>query len=602
MRKLQRAQTKSAAGDARFILHCESGFLQRRPACGRVGLGFHPHTILNAENWPIYGAGCDGLRLAPAKIEAHLQGGGAYNSAKTQTLAPTRRLRRRKPLHLGAAFMHAEYKAMTDQAFSRRSASPFGRRPSRRGVLLGAAAASAVGGAAALTGLLGGRGESAAREAASFDFGDHVGLYRSATAPQFVEIDPYRLRYFCETRVGLAYQYESAHGEMRKEIRAASSDADGALAISWWGILDPEILEKVPGWPDAPRFGGTASWNDDPRLNAAAFIDLIASNHAYFALRGLSREEEERALLAAADRGEAALFEAMGGVLRKIGDGHGWLYARGRYAYGGAALAKSAAVFASSSEGRGRSDAEYQVLKRGAAQTRRRRRRRGGGSGANGEFHWWRDEASNIGYFAALAFEGLSERGDGAGNDVAAAEAAYEAAFRSFEGAKGVVIDLRFNGGGWDEAAVGLAARVAPQEQPVFSKAVYRSGALRPDFQVLARPARGARFVGPVAVVQSDMTFSAAEIALLALGPLPNTRSFGWRSAGALSDEMYYKLPNGWRGTFSHQVYRSADNQLFEGVGVPVDEEAPALRPAAFWESFDAPLRQAADWIARQNV
>jgi C-terminal processing protease CtpA/Prc len=86
-------------------------------------------------------------------------------------------------------------------------------------------------------------------------------------------------------------------------------------------------------------------------------------------------------------------------------------------------------------------------------------------------------------------------------------------------------------------------------------------------------------------------------VTALALRALPNSRSFGRPTYGALSDPFTYRLPNGWKGSISNEIYRAADGQVFEGVGIPPDQLSAEPSPEAFWETVDAPLRDAETWL-----
>jgi C-terminal processing protease CtpA/Prc len=161
-----------------------------------------------------------------------------------------------------------------------------------------------------------------------------------------------------------------------------------------------------------------------------------------------------------------------------------------------------------------------------------------------------------------------------------------------------MVVDLRFNGGGWDRVALALAGRFAAAATPAFTKHAVRSGTPVEPQLVETVPTAGRRHTGPVAVLAGDMTFSAAEVAVLGLRVLPNARTFGWPTAGALSDELYYVLPNGWEGSISNEVYTAADGQVYENRGIPPAQAAAGPSTDDFWASFDAPLRDAVAWLA----
>ena len=112
-------------------------------------------------------------------------------------------------------------------------------------------------------------------------------------------------------------------------------------------------------------------------------------------------------------------------------------------------------------------------------------------------------------------------------------------------------------------------------------------------FAAVADPARR-----EVLTALAGGDLSAGEVAVLALRALPNVRAFGWPTYGALSDELPYSLPNGWEGTISNEVYTAADGQVYENRGVPPAQAAAELSASDFWNTFDAPLRDAEVWLA----
>lgn len=180
---------------------------------------------------------------------------------------------------------------------------------------------------------------------------------------------------------------------------------------------------------------------------------------------------------------------------------------------------------------------------------------------------------------------------------MATIDAALERTLGELGDARGMVVDLRFNSGGWDRVALALAGRFAAADAPAFTKHAVRSDVAVEAQTVATVPTSGRRHTGPVAVLTSDATISAGEVAVLALRVLPNARTFGWPTYGALSDELAYILPNGWEGTISNEVYTAAEGQVYGNRGVPPAQPAVELSSEDFWTTFDAPLRDAAAWL-----
>jgi carboxyl-terminal processing protease len=166
---------------------------------------------------------------------------------------------------------------------------------------------------------------------------------------------------------------------------------------------------------------------------------------------------------------------------------------------------------------------------------------------------------------------------------------ALETVFREFADKDGLVIDVRFNDGGFDEIPFAVAGRVAEMR----FLGLYRqskNGKRHADFGPLIpsyiEPAKGTRFLKPVVVLTNDQTVSAADVFALVMTQLPHVTLVGENSNGSFSDRYPYLrpkvLPNGWKIFLSNQRYFSPDKVNYEGIGVPVDIEI-----RNFWSDAD---------------
>ncbi|MEM8886757.1 MAG: S41 family peptidase [Bacteroidota bacterium] len=150
---------------------------------------------------------------------------------------------------------------------------------------------------------------------------------------------------------------------------------------------------------------------------------------------------------------------------------------------------------------------------------------------------------------------------------------ALDASFEQFEGKQGLIIDLRFNGGGWDVAAYKIAARLVNQKilghyKKQRIKGTNSFGKLKPFY---LKPEGNVQFTRPVVILTSDYTASAAEVFLLALKELPHIKLVGDTTEGIFSDMYEFKLPNNWEVSLSHQQFFSRDMLNYEGKGIPPD-------------------------------
>jgi carboxyl-terminal processing protease len=197
----------------------------------------------------------------------------------------------------------------------------------------------------------------------------------------------------------------------------------------------------------------------------------------------------------------------------------------------------------------------------------------------------------NLGYIGITSLDELSASGD-EDDDRAAATAAMKQALAALGGKKGLIIDVRANGGGWDSAGLDIAAHVAGERAVTWSKQV-RNGPDHLDFgesvPTYVEAAVAGAFAGPVVLLTSGNTFSAAETFTLAMRVRPNVTVLGEKTSGHLSDLIDGTLPNGWELTYSGERYTAADGVIYEHRGVPVDVAVP-FDPTALEAGTDTML------------
>lgn len=147
---------------------------------------------------------------------------------------------------------------------------------------------------------------------------------------------------------------------------------------------------------------------------------------------------------------------------------------------------------------------------------------------------------------------------------------ALDQALAAFQDKNGVIIDLRFNGGGWDVAAYNVAARFVNKKQIGHYKKTRKKGTqeftkLQPWY---LKPKGSIQFTKSIIILTSDFTASAAEVFILALQQFPYVTLVGDTTEGIFSDMYEFKLPNGWEVSLSHQQFFSQDMKNYEGIGL----------------------------------
>lgn len=149
-----------------------------------------------------------------------------------------------------------------------------------------------------------------------------------------------------------------------------------------------------------------------------------------------------------------------------------------------------------------------------------------------------------------------------------------DAAIEAFQGKKGVIIDLRFNGGGWDYIAYKLASRFIAQGIEVghYERTRLKGKNTYTKMKYKRVKARGkSQYDQSIVILTSDFTASAAEVFLLLMQDLPNVTIVGDSTEGIFSDMYEFSLPNNWQVSLSHQQFFSKEMINYEGEGIAPD-------------------------------
>ncbi|KAI9905842.1 hypothetical protein PsorP6_013539 [Peronosclerospora sorghi] len=184
----------------------------------------------------------------------------------------------------------------------------------------------------------------------------------------------------------------------------------------------------------------------------------------------------------------------------------------------------------------------------------------------------------------------------------------------------GLLLDLRFNqGGGSHVAALTVASFFANEHNATlaFSSEDKLPGAAtryskRKKYYV-PYTSRCTRYRGPLAVLQSQYTRGTAELVCLSLMQRPLTCRVGATTAGSLSPTRELRLPNYWTVEIPYQRIFSADDVVYEGIGIPPTKLVSGMEviraqwtktnsstratPAAATNLLDPCVRMAVDYI-----
>ena len=135
-----------------------------------------------------------------------------------------------------------------------------------------------------------------------------------------------------------------------------------------------------------------------------------------------------------------------------------------------------------------------------------------------------------------------------------------------------LILDISFNGGGYDFFGTEIAARFTDKKRLAFSKWPATAPQYRQQRYITPRTekdADGTMYFKPVWLVTNDVTASAAEIFTMCMRSLPQVTTVGLHTEGALSDILQKTLPNGWGLGLSNEIYHDHEGICHEGPGVP---------------------------------
>lgn len=168
-------------------------------------------------------------------------------------------------------------------------------------------------------------------------------------------------------------------------------------------------------------------------------------------------------------------------------------------------------------------------------------------------------------------------------------------------GRRGMIIDIRENGGGNDVTARQIAGRFLGADR-LARYLRYRNGPGHSDFSDYiedhAGPAGASTFQGNVVVLTDHRSFSAAESFVLFLQGAPRVTIVGDSTGGASGRPIARELPNGWTYRLSSWQEFTPRKVSYERVGLAPDSLVLA-DTAALHRGFDRQL-EAAIRIARR--
>ncbi|MCP3753864.1 S41 family peptidase [Streptomyces sp. TBY4] len=366
-------------------------------------------------------------------------------------------------------------------------------------------------------------------------------------------------------------------------LRYATGDGDGDVltvrpgSVRFEGSVGDRATRRLVALPERCREAQQPGPAADPVATFDVFWQTFAENYPFFAAKGVDwnavRANHRPRVHAGTTEDE--LFAVFKEMLAPLHDAHVHLFGGDRFFAEG-----RPGTVTPSPELDARIKAYIQEVDLGG---------RAPQEFARGRISY-ADLPDGRGYLRLSGFGSYTESGDFA-SDSAELDRVLESVFTAERTARlrGLVIDLRINGGGSDELGLRLAAQLTDRPYFAYAKRVRNDPADATRFTrpqpLYVQPARGPRYTGPVAVLTGGSTMSAGETFTQALMERPGrTVRIGEPTQGVFSDVLDRTLPNGWELGLPNEQFLTRTGKTFDGPGIPVHVTTPVFTP----EEFDA--------------
>jgi carboxyl-terminal processing protease len=139
---------------------------------------------------------------------------------------------------------------------------------------------------------------------------------------------------------------------------------------------------------------------------------------------------------------------------------------------------------------------------------------------------------------------------------------------------RGLILDLRYNGGGSEPLGLEIAGSFLDRER-IYAKSQYRNGPRHTDLGIpqsrVCQPKDPWHYVAPVIVLQGQRTMSSAESLVLMLSQGPEVTTMGDRTAGSSGNPRSVDAGAGITANLPRWNDLDAEGKPFDAIGIPPD-------------------------------
>ena len=423
------------------------------------------------------------------------------------------------------------------------------------------------------------------------------GTWKSRGYGWILKIDPSAYALFDYTP-GVTVEFErGTREEFEAGFELVTRDNNDHLALCIRNDITRYDFDRISTMPASTLFLESPR-RTDPLDNLAFFCDVFFQDYAFFKLRDVdwTRASTIARLNINKNSSPEDLFTQLNDLIQPLEDNHVML-SNGEITVNSDKMAELKRLIRNKLGLKNVSLGDPQNVALISAFIRKEFLANAGKMAGNDVFNWGMISPT-VGYLNILKLFGLADnskaktandlptrRADHArflADDLDAVEAIMDQVMTDLGGAESIIVDVRLNGGGFDKVGMAIANRFTDKKRLAFTKHARHGDEVTPKQQFFIEPCGDYQFTRPVFLLTSARTASAGDIFAMCMRNLQHVTLVGQPSTGILSDNLKKHLPNGWSTSISNEFYCSAEGELFEGPGVPVDEETPVFRSEGF--------------------
>lgn len=212
---------------------------------------------------------------------------------------------------------------------------------------------------------------------------------------------------------------------------------------------------------------------------------------------------------------------------------------------------------------------------------------------------------NDIGYLRIRSFSRYAADGS-FDSGLIALEAALDTIFAGASSWKGLVTDVRLNGGGADPFGLAIAGRLTSKDYIAYAKEARLDprdpSKWTPGQTSWVRATTRPSFRGPVVHLTGIHSVSAAETFTQALlDREPKVIRVGQNTQGVFSDVLGRRLPNGWRFGLPNERFIT-DGKSYDGTGIPPTIRVPVFSAADLDAGRDSAIEKALEMFGEPKA